>query len=218
MKIIRKDFVSWDFLFEKTFGISLSKIFTNNIFSLVSVFTSGTDLWKELLDFKIFSKVEGIDTDLDNTSVENSLSIVITFTDSFRNVAHDEDFFSFLSLVDCVVENKIKNGFGDVLIDAWSEDWFNILLKSSLVSKLCESKFFIWAAFNFFHKVGAHKVHVFQNFEWEFNSFSVHVFLDTHISWDFVHEVQNSNQVLESLWILNFTFINKNEWFSKLSF
>ena len=218
MKIIWKNFVSRDFLFLKTFGITLSKIFTNDIFGLVSVFTSSTDFRKELLDFKVFSEMESIDTDLDNASIEDSLSIVITFADSFRNVAHNENFFGFFSLVDCMVENKIKNGFCDVLIDSRSEDWLNILLKGSLISKFSESKFIIWATFNFFHKVGAHKVHVFQNFEWKFNSFSVHVFLDTHVSGNFVHEVQNSYQILKSFRILNITFIDKNEWFSEFSF
>jgi len=120
MKIIWKNFISWNLLFLDTFGVTLGEILTNNVFSLVSVFTCCTDFRKKLLNFKIFSEMEGIDTDLDNASVKNSLSIVIAFADSFRNVTHNEDFFGLFSLVNCVIENNIKNRFGNVLINAWS--------------------------------------------------------------------------------------------------
>lgn len=53
--------------------------------------------------------MERIDTDLDNTSVEDSLCIVISLTDSFRNVTHDEELLGLFSLIDCMVKNEIKN-------------------------------------------------------------------------------------------------------------
>jgi hypothetical protein len=57
----------------------------------------------------IFSKVERIDTDLNNTSVVHSLSIVVTFTDCLWNVAHDQQFLGLFSLIYGMIEYQIQN-------------------------------------------------------------------------------------------------------------
>lgn len=218
MKVIGKDFVSGNFFFLDALGITLSKIFTNNIFSLISVFSSGANFREELLNFEVLSEVEGVEANLNNTSVVNSLGVVITFADSFGDVAHDQNLFGFFSLVDGVIENEVENCLGGVLVDAWAKNRIDVLLKSGFISKLCELKVIIRAALYFLHKVGAHKIHVLQNLEWKLDCLSAQIFLNAHVSGYFVHKIQNLNQVLKSFRVLNLTLINENKWFSKLSF
>jgi hypothetical protein len=71
-----------------------------------------------LLNFEILAKIEGIDTDLNDASVVKSLSIVISFLDSFGNVAHDQELFAFFSLVDGVIKDDVQNSLCNVIFIA----------------------------------------------------------------------------------------------------
>lgn len=66
----------------------------------------------------ILSKMECIDTNLNDTSVVHGLSIVVTFADSLWNVAHDQQFLGLFSLVHGMIEYQIQNCFGNILVDA----------------------------------------------------------------------------------------------------
>lgn len=160
--------------------------------------------------------MECINTDLNNTSIVHSLSIVITLADCLWNVAHDQQFLGLFSLVHGMIEYQIQNCFGNILVDAWLQDRLAILLQSILIGKLSESKLLSKSFIDFFHKVFAHKVHVLQNFEREFKCLLSKFVLDTDVSWDFVHKVKDVNKILKSFGVFNIALIDENEWFSKL--
>lgn len=49
--------------------------------------------------------MERIDTDLDNASVIDRLSIIVTVIDNLWYIGHDEELFRLFSLIYCMVKN-----------------------------------------------------------------------------------------------------------------
>jgi hypothetical protein len=60
--------------------------------------------------------MERVNTNLDDTSIVNSLGIEIAFINCIGNVTHYEHFFGFLSLVDSMIEYQIKYGFCEIAL------------------------------------------------------------------------------------------------------
>jgi hypothetical protein len=83
----------------------LGKEFSDDLLSLIPIFSIAANFRKELLDFIVITIMEGIDTDLDNASVIDRLSIIVTVIDNLWYIGHDEELFRLFSLIYCMVKN-----------------------------------------------------------------------------------------------------------------
>ena len=107
MKIVRQDFVFGNFFLGLTSDKALGEELSDNIFSLVTSLsiTVAADLRQELLYLVVLAPEERVDAYLDDTSVVHSLGVEIAFSDSLRNIAHNQKLFPLFTLVDCVVKD-----------------------------------------------------------------------------------------------------------------
>lgn len=220
MKIVRKNFIFRDLFLDLTSYKTLGEELSDDIFSLISSLsiTIAANFRQKLLNFVIFAPEERINADLNNASVINRLSVEITFSNSVRNVAHNQKLFALFALIDCMIKDQIQDSFGDIGLVAWLEDRSCVLLQYIFVSKLCEPEFLVSALLEFSHELGAHKVHVLQNLESQFNRLLFQIFMETHVSWNLIHELSKFDQVLQSLRIFNITLVDENKRFPQLSF
>jgi hypothetical protein len=83
----------------------LGKEFSDDLLSLIPIFSIAANFRKELLDFIVITIMERIDTDLDNASVIDRLSIIVTVIDNLWYIGHDEELFRLFSLIYCMVKN-----------------------------------------------------------------------------------------------------------------
>lgn len=77
MQIVWQNLASRNLLFQQSLGIALSQVLSDHVSCLVSVFACSTNLGQELLDFKVLTEVESVDTDLNDTSVVHRLGVVV---------------------------------------------------------------------------------------------------------------------------------------------
>lgn len=95
-------------LFVWGFGLTKEKL--DVLLILISVLSYAANVRQDLLAFVKVSLMESTDSQLDQSSIETDLSIVIASQNGFRNIREWQQVLPFVSSIYGVVVNQVEKG------------------------------------------------------------------------------------------------------------
>lgn len=218
MEIGWHDLVPWDVLLSKKSRVPLCEVFLEDVFGRLSGSCATAHFVKELLHLKHVAVSECSETELDQCSVVKRLSVVILVQDLFGEGRDDEQFFALFSVVDSMIVNEIQKGLDlGLLIFGVLEHKVRIILQLLFIDKLQELRVRANVDLDPFDQGSTHEVSILQDFEGQLSGISFQVVVALDLLADPVHQVNETNEILQTFAVFWLVGVKENQRFLEFS-